>query len=148
MRIEKEGMLVIMRDSEDDGDSIQWEYSRNNRTDWKEFSPEISKGLERSYKVGQIYSDDYVNVAEVSLWPHSVHIGTYEVSGFYCSWNSSGDGAYVRRRGDHLQVPHEENYLSKEQKERDERSAEWRQRLAAYKKKLREERYGNDIEAI
>jgi thiol-disulfide isomerase/thioredoxin len=148
MRIEKEGMFVVLRDSDDDDDPIQWEYSRNNRTDWKEFGPETSKPLEKAYRAGLIFRDGYANAGEISIWPHNVEIGTYEVGGFYCNWNSTGDSAYVRRRGDRVQVPHEENYLSKEQKERDERSAEWRARLAAYKKKMREERYGNDIEAI
>jgi thiol-disulfide isomerase/thioredoxin len=148
MRIEKEGMFVVLRDSNDDDDPIQWEYSRNNRTDWKEFGPETAKPLEKAYRAGLIFRDGYANAGEISIWPHNVEIGTYEVGGFYCNWNSTGDSAYVRRRGDRVQVPHEENYLSKEQKERDERSAEWRARLAAYKKKMREERYGSDIEAI
>ncbi|CAE7518614.1 Trx-2, partial [Symbiodinium microadriaticum] len=148
MRIEKAGMLAILRDDEDDADPIQWEWSRNNRSDWKEFSSETSRELEKLYKKGKIYSDGWANTKELSIWPNDVIIATYEVSGFYANWNDGSISAYVRRRGDRCPVPHEENYLSKEQKERDERSAAWRERYEAYKKKIREEKYGNDIEAI
>ena len=148
VRIEKEGMLAILRDDEDEGDPIQWEWSRNNRNDWKEFSTETSRQLEKAYKKGKIYSDGWAQTSEVNIWPNDVNIGTYEVTGFYASWNDGSTSAYVRRRGDRCPVPHEENYLSKEQKERDERSAAWRERYEAYKKKIREEKYGNDTEAI
>lgn len=147
MRIENEGMLAIMRDDEDDADPIQWEWSRNNRSDWKEFSAATSRELEKAYKKGKIYSG-YATTKELSIWPSDIVISTYEVTGFYASWNDGTTSAYVRRRGDRLSVPNEENYLTKEQKERDERSQQWRDRYEAYKKKIREEKYGNDIEAI
>lgn len=54
----------------------------------------------------------------------------------------------VRRLGDRLIVPNEDTYLSKEQRERDKRSAEWRSKLEAYKKKIKEQKIGKDVEGM
>ena len=54
----------------------------------------------------------------------------------------------VRRVGDRLSVPGEEQFLSEEQKLNDKRVAEWKDKWELQKKKIAEQTIGHDVESI
>ena len=120
MCIEEEGMRVVMRDVDEDDADIHWEFSENNNSNWKPISSKTQAEIEKAYRKGKLYTDGYFDCKELNMWPSDVKITTYEVTGFYGSWNDGSQSGYIRRRGDRMQVPGEENYISKEQQDRDE----------------------------
>jgi hypothetical protein len=46
-------MRAILKEDDDDKDNATWEYSTNNSTNWKPFSPECIKEIESLYKQGK-----------------------------------------------------------------------------------------------
>ena len=120
MCIEEEGMRVVMRDVDEDDADIHWEFSENNNSNWKPISSKTQAEIEKAYRKGKLYTDGYFDCKELNMWPSDVKITTYEVTGFYGSWNDGSQSGHIRRRGDRMQVPGEENYISKEQQDRDE----------------------------
>eukprot|EP01038_Epipyxis_sp_PR26KG_P004031 gene4031-5768_t len=147
MTILDDGMRVILADEHDKDSAVIWEYSYNNRS-WKPFTQEETQQIEKKYKSGGLYGEGYLNMKNYELYLSNVVITDYDITGIMGTELKSYRDVYVRRGGDRLQVPNEENYLSKEQKERDKRSAEWRDKIEAYKKKMREQRIGKDIECM
>lgn len=150
MQIEEDGMKVIGQDQNEDEDEVIWEHRDygSNSYMWKPFTKETMKEIEKNYKTGKLYSSGYMYLSEVELYVNTVKITDYEVSGFTGTSLPSYSDIEIRRWGTRCPVPNEEDYLTKEQKERDKKTAEWREKMEAYKKKLKEEKVGKDIEAI
>jgi thiol-disulfide isomerase/thioredoxin len=147
MKIEQDGMCAVLQEDDNTEEDVTWEHSTDNRT-WKPFSKDNQKHIESEYRSGRLYSNCYCSTPEGDFYIGTIKISDYEVSGFYGTHYPDYNSMNVRRWGDRLSVPNEEPYLSKEQKDRDKRSAEWREKLAAHRKKMKDERIGKDIECI
>jgi thiol-disulfide isomerase/thioredoxin len=147
MRVEQDGMQVIMGDEDADDDRVTWEYSYNNRNNWVKFEKDINKKLETKYKVGEMYSNSYYD-SKFEIYINNIEITSWSITGWYGTEMSSYRTIYVRRSGDRLSVPGEEPYLTKEQKEKDKRSAEWREKLASFRLKVKQEKVGKDVEGM
>jgi thioredoxin-like negative regulator of GroEL len=147
MRVESDGMQAIIGDEDADDDRATWEYSYNNRNGWVKMPKDINKKLETKYKVGEMYSNCYYD-NKFEIYVSNIEISSWQVTGWYGTEMSSYRTIYVRRTGDRLSVPGEEPYLTKEQKEKDKRSAEWREKLAAIRLKMKREKVGKDIEGM
>lgn len=146
MLIENSGMLCTLAE-EQEKDDTQWEYTTSRRSKkWTPFAPKVNHMLEKCYKDGSLYESGFY-AEGYELWCSDIAISDYEVSGFG-GYDRDYNDIYVRRVGDRCPCPGEEPYLTKEQKERDKRSAEWRAKLVAYKQKLKEQRIGKDIECM
>eukprot|EP01033_Poteriospumella_lacustris_P010457 gene10460-7435_t len=148
MKIEMDGMCAVLQEDETQEDDVIWEFSTEGNRNWKQFSKDVQKQIEADYRAGKLYSNCYCSTKEGDFYLGSVKITDYEVSGFYGTHYPDYMSMNVRRWGDRLSVPNEEHYLTKEQKDRDKRSAEWREKLAAHRKKMKDERIGKDIECI
>lgn len=149
MVIEHSGMLVTLSE-EQEKDDTQWEYTtdhRRNKSKWVPFPPKANHMIEKKYKDGSLYESCSFYGEGFEIYLNDIQISDYEVSGF-SGYDKDYNDIYVRRSGDRCPVPNEEQYLTKEQKEKDKRSADWRAKLAAYKLKLKEQRIGKDIEAM
>ena len=144
--IQNDGMEAVFRGEMNDDDQAVWEWSHNGQTGWKPVAE--NDKIEKSYKSGDLYRREYINTSELEFELNCVNIASYEVSGFCGTMHKTGRYIYVRRRGERCPVPGEDRFLTKEQKERDKRNLEWKEKYETYKKKLRESRIGNDIEAI
>ena len=97
---------------------------------------------------GSIYGNGYIYLSEVEIYPNDITIGSYEVSGFGGSLVPSYQRVEIRRKGDRFPVPNEEQFLTKDQKERDVKTLEWKEKYKIYKREMKEKRRGNDIQAI
>jgi hypothetical protein len=148
MLIENSGMLATLTE-EQEKDDTQWEYCQERhggRQKWTPFPPKANHMIEKCYKDGSLYDNGFYGEG-FEIYCNGVQITDYEVSGF-TGYDKDYCDIYVRRVGDRCPCPGEEQYLTKEQKERDKRSAEWRAKLVAYKQKLKEQRIGKDIECM
>ena len=171
MRIENDGMLVVYDeegirstlDKKEDNDELEragivWEYRNNtgsrNYERWKPFTKEGQNKLEKFYKTGKLYSNGYMYMSEAEVYVNSdrLKISDYEVSGFTGTIFPSYDDIEVRRYGERggMQVPNEDQYLTKDQRERDRRAAQWKESMRQHQAKMKEERErrGEDVESI
>ena len=55
---------------------------------------------------------------------------------------------YLRRSGPRLSVPNEENFLSKEQREADARTAQWKEKQQAMKLQAKLKKVGTDMQVV
>lgn len=149
IQIKGNGMLAILvDDDDDDGDKAQWEYSITGRSKWIAMSPKTNKEVEDIYCTGRLYSDGYSYFEEYEIYPSDVEIGSYEVKGFLGYLLPSYTSIHVRRRGDRRPVPDEDRFLTKEQKERDIKTLEWKEKYNVYKRELKEKKRGKDVQAL
>ena len=148
LKIEKDGMLAVLFETDEFDGEVKWEYSVDRNREWKSFEKQTQKDIEAAYRSGKFYSNQYFHCAECEIYLGSIKISDYEVTGISGHIFRDEKRVHVRRWGDRLSVPGEEIFLTKEQKERDQRAAEWRERMAAHKKKLKDEKIGKDVECI
>jgi hypothetical protein len=145
-----DGLQVILAEKEDEGaEKGVWEWSKSEYN-WTPFSEKLNKRLESDYVSGSLYSRCYFSDEGADMWLNDVKISSYEVTGFYGSFEEANDyqNVNVRRRGDRLSVPNEEPYLSNEQKKRDKALAQYREQRIAYQKQMQIEKWGKDVEAV
>lgn len=148
MQINENGMHLTLSE-EQELDEVRWEYANCNRRHnlkWKPFQGNVNMILEKLYRDGSLYDNGYYE-GGYEIWPSNITINDYEITGFK-GYDHEYNDLEVRRIGDRLPVPNEDAYVTKEQRERDKRSAEWRSKIEAYKAKIKEQRIGNDIEAM
>ena len=149
IQIKGNGMLAILVDEDDDdGDKAQWEYSVNGRSKWTAISPKTNTEIEETYRQGRLYSDGYCYFDGFEIYPNDVEIGSYEVKGFSGYLIPSYTSVQIRRKGDRRPVPSEDQYVTKEQKERDIKTLEWKEKYNIYKRELKEKKRGKDVQAL
>ena len=148
MRIEKDGMLVVLMDIDEVGEQIKWEYLLDLKS-WSEFSLQVQQEIETAYRSGSLFAGIPCQTAEGEIKKGATIIITdEEVTGFHGTHYPDGNTVAVRRYGDRFSVPGEDAHLSKDQIARDRRTALWRERKAAQKKMMKEAKLGNDTECI
>ena len=147
MNIQKDGMNVILKEEVSFADRVVWERSVG-RNKWAPLKPEYQIKLEKAFKKGRLFNNGYYTFPNGNdeVWCENVEITTYIINGF--KGYISGQHVSIRRDGDRLVVPGEEQYLSEEQRQKDKRAAEWRDKWEAQKRKMKEERIGRDVESI
>jgi hypothetical protein len=150
LQVKRNGMIAVLSEEseEEEEEKAEWQYSNDGRRDWTNFSPDTTEQLEKLYVEGTLYSQSYAYLTEVQVYLNSPQISSYEVTGLTGYLLPSYNSIYIRRKGDRKSVPFEDQYLSKEQKERDRKSAEMKEKYEIYKRQMREQRIGRDVEAI
>eukprot|EP01038_Epipyxis_sp_PR26KG_P004458 gene4458-6304_t len=138
-----------------------WEIVARGSKAWKAVAPDFNARLERAYRKGTLYDPElpgsgrnYTKVMSEDPAGYSLYccdkmnISNYIVSGFVAVESSSGRNLDARRMGERLSVPNEDSFLSDEQRASDIVLKEQQQRYKLMRKKMKQERVGNDLVAI
>lgn len=148
--IDNDGMRAVLAEEEEEEASPavwQWKIKHSRGSDWTNFNPEITKQLETSLMTN-LFANTYLYLSNYEIYTNSVVIKSYEIVGLTGTEYENYNSIDVRRLGDRVIAPNEEQHLSEEQKEIDRRNADRKKEMIEYKKKLKEQMRGKDIEII
>ena len=140
----------------------RWEFCQRGRKVVRQFNDIDTRELERAFKNGTLYGDDKrTKLSNLEIFCYNgyqeIVISSFDVTGFICQFEdrsakmynvSTGVNYVVTRRGDRHPVATETPFLSEEQIQRDAKMAKYREKRLEQKKKMKEAKYGNDVEGI
>ena len=153
MKVTAAGLRVFLKDDSFGTYSFppMWEMKKKRNVEWKELDKSTSAAIEAVYITGEIFRGSRASVSSEQvkeIWVGSdVTISSYEVVGVQGESDEHGEIS-LRRRGQRVFVPDEDNYVTKEQQQRDQSIKEWNEKANMRIKKLKEEKIGKDIESI
>lgn len=149
MTLSEDGRTVVLTEVAEEISAV-WETVDPRGWNWSPTSAAVNSDLERQYRRGVLYSGNYGGPGfMVQIGP--IEITSYVVKGFHIFFlerGVTGRPVNLRRRGERVRVPGEEAFLTDEQRERDQADMEWQQQRQEKMKKLKEESYGHDNQAI
>jgi thiol-disulfide isomerase/thioredoxin len=148
--IDNDGMRAVLAgEEEDESAPVTWQWrNRYGDYDWETFSPDLAAQIEQAFRT-TFFVNTYLYISGYELYCNSeTRVKSYEVVGITGTEYTNYNSIEVRRLGDRMVVPGEEQYVSNEQKEIDRRNEERKLEMIEYAKKLKLERRGKNIEII